>query len=389
MQRPGIWPCLEQSLRPAAVLAGWQAGLGTDFTNAAPFFLPTARVAEVYPCTNQPPCGCAHEVIAHDAPARIVAVCRCDPPECDPINLEPKHIVVHELNQLMFCRAIRRGFQFDDPPDERAVIPGSPNVWPVGVYGPLRSPVYLLSRPSEPEFLREVGNLITAQAAPFIILAPTDHHQSASVMAVLQRHHSAVISLMHSLVLCAVGRFRVTTPITPVLENFMRHWAEGHNTGLLLQDIHREIAAVRQDYHECRTAKDRLERMLAEGYFSFVQQVDPQSLKRFCAILATGTVAKASRTLGVPDSTLRESIRAWASLGPAYQSMLDLVAWRKKVGRKINVPLNDAVLHEKSESVDYPGLISDTIDMLLSMSGDNWKQQCDTIADLLRPYAPR
>ncbi len=34
--------------------------------------------------------------------------------------------------------------------------------------------------------------------------------------------------------------------------------------------------------------------------------------------------------------------------------MLDLVRWRKAVGRKETVPLNDNVLLERAKSTDYP-----------------------------------
>lgn len=48
--------------------------------------------------------------------------------------------------------------------------------------------------------------------------------------------------------------------------------------------------------------------------------------------------------------------------------MLDLVRWRKAVGRQETVPLNDKVLLERASSADYPALLSDVLDGLLSMT---------------------
>ncbi len=49
----------------------------------------TAKLArQPSPAPRGPPCDCAHEVVAH-AHNRIVAACRCDPPGCKTIKLQP------------------------------------------------------------------------------------------------------------------------------------------------------------------------------------------------------------------------------------------------------------------------------------------------------------
>src|SRR5436190_12152433 len=42
----------------------------------------------------------------------------------------------------------------------------------------------------------------------------------------------------------------------------------------VLTDIYREIAAVRKDFSEVRSAKEWLEKMLADGVFAFTRKVD-------------------------------------------------------------------------------------------------------------------
>jgi len=61
------------------------------------------------------------------------------------------------------------------------------------------------------------------------------------------------------------------------------------------------------------------------------------------------------------------------------------VRWRKKVGRREKIPLNEAILHERAETVDYPGLLSDVLDGLLSVTEENWEERCNELAELLRP----
>jgi len=51
-----------------------------------------------------------------------------------------------------------------------------------------------------------------------------------------------------------------------------------------------------------------------------------------------------SRTLAMPDGTVRTLMRRWRGMGREYRAMLDLVRWRKAVGRKETVALSDNVL---------------------------------------------
>jgi hypothetical protein len=383
-----IWSSLEQFINPATVMAEWRAGLGADYTNTLPLLWSNGDQAKEYPCTNNPSCGCDHEIIVH-AQDRIVAACRCDPAECKTINLQPRDVLIFALDSRKFCRAIRTAFNFYAPQDERATPYGAPHAWPVGAYGALHSPVYLIIRQSEREFMKEVEGLIAGQAGPFILLAPTKIHHTHTVHAVLQSQKAIFIPLSCALTFDGPGRFKMTNPIQPILDRFTMQLSEGTDTGKMLQGIHREIAAVRTEYHDLKTAKARLEQMVTEGLFAFTKNVDSRSFKIFCTILADGDVAKASRTLNMGDSTLRDDLKSWRGKGKAYQNMLDLVRWRKKIGRTGKVPLNDAILHEKTSNANYPALLSDVLDGLLSMTGNNWQDICDELSDLLRPHVPR
>jgi hypothetical protein len=153
----------------------------------------------------------------------------------------------------------------------------------------------------------------------------------------------------------------------------------------MLAGIHREIAAVRSEFVELRGAKQRLEKMLADGLFAFTRKVDARSFKVLWTILAEGNVAKASRALGMPDPSVRTLLRRWPGRGKEYLAMLELVRWRKKMGRREKVPLNEAILQGRAETTDYPGLLSDVLDGLLSMNDGNWQDRCEGLVEVLRP----
>jgi hypothetical protein len=169
-----------------------------------------------------------------------------------------------------------------------------------------------------------------------------------------------------------------------MLAEFGKRVASLRDGGGTLRSIHREIAAVRKDFVELRTAKRQLEKMLADGLFAFTRKVDPESFKVLCCVLAEGDVAKASRTLGMADTSVRTIIRRWSGMGKEYRSMLDLVRWRKAVGRKETVVLNDNVLLGQAKNAEYPELIADVLEKVTEMTGDNWMEKAGELEEMLR-----
>jgi hypothetical protein len=83
----------------------------------------------------------------------------------------------------------------------------------------------------------------------------------------------------------------------------------------------------------------------------------------------------------------RDYLRRWRNMGKEYLAMLDLVRWRKAVGRREVVALNENVLLERAPPVDYPGLLADVLDGLLSMTEENWRERCGELAELLRMHS--
>jgi hypothetical protein len=204
------------------------------------------------------------------------------------------------------------------------------------------------------------------------------------VEALARPHGGAHISPSSVLNVDATASFVFKGTIEPMLAEFGKRVTSLRDTGGMLQSIHREIAAVRKDFGELRNAKQQLEKMLADGMFAFTRKVDAKSFHAFCTILAEGDVSKAARTLEMGDSTLRDLLREWRGRGGAYERMLDVVRWRKRVGRTERVPLNDDVILGKAGSSDYPALLSEVLEGLVSMTESNWEELGRELAEMLR-----
>ncbi len=157
----------------------------------------------------------------------------------------------------------------------------------------------------------------------------------------------------------------------------------------MLAKIQRQIAAMGIGYQEMKTAKEELEQMRREQLFAFTKRMDSESFRILCVVLANGTVAKASRALKMKDATLRSRIAKWVVNDTDRKAMQQLIDWRKAMGAMETVPLNPGITKATAASVDFPGLLSDVLDGLLSMNPKNWEEQAELLATLLRPYVQR
>jgi hypothetical protein len=251
----------------------------------------------------------------------------------------------------------------------------------IGTYASAAVPVCLSLDGSE-ELLRELTRLLGLRDGPFLVLTPTGDSWSAEVEALARPHAGGHVSL--SSVLIVDSGLRSNGAIEPMLADYTKRVASLRDGGSTLRSIHREIAAVRKDFGELRNAKQQLEKMLADGMFAFTQKVDAKSFQAFCTILAEGDVSKAARTLGMGDSTLRDLLREWRGRGGAYERMLDVVRWRKSVGRTETVPLNDEIILGRARATDYPAVLSEVLDGLLSMTQTNWDELSKELAEVLK-----
>ncbi len=379
MKQGGFWHGLECISSGAALMSDWQRAFGSAMDMVRPFLRPTGKVASSYPCPARPPCECLHEV--RETGLGLVAVCLCGPGVCDTYVVQPTDLVVYGLDRERLATSLRRALGLGEV---SAAPYSTARVQEIGV-GPVRAPVYF-SCAEEEALLRELEKLFAVRDGPLILLTPTGWACSQEVDSALRRVGGAHVPLAAVLADCHHDGelFKPRPGIEEVWREFERRAASGRDNGGTLRSIHREIATVRSEFVELRSAKQRLEKMLADGLFAFTRKVDPGSFKVLCCVLAEGDVAKASRTLGMADGSVRTIMRRWRGMGKEYRAMLDLVRWRKAVGRKETVALNDNVLLGKAATEDYPGVVADVLEKVTEMTGDNWQEKAEELEEMLR-----
>jgi hypothetical protein len=358
-----------------AVMFNWHRWLGPDLENTRPFLRPIQELAEIYPCTESSPCGCFHEVFV-DEPGGTVAFCTCDEDFCcEKIPLQLSDLIQYQLDLPRLGEAISQLLGLEPLPVERSGV--VQQFWRIGRY---RHCVVYWS--PDPVTLAMAAAILTE---PCLIAVSTGAHVTSQVRDLLLRQGCGILALNNVIQLKGSGQLQAQPNAQAILEAALPKAPASLMT--TVTGIHQEIATIRTEHRELRASKARLEEMSAKGLFEFTQKVDSKSFKILCTILAEGNVAKASRALGVTDPAVRKHMRQWAKNGPAYQVMLDLVRWRKTISGKEKVPFNPEVFHEKQPTIDYPGLLSDVLDGLLSMTDTNWEDHCAELAELLRPHA--
>ena len=198
-----LWQCLEEIPGLVAVPAAWAAGTGDQFDALRRDLLRDAeRTAKSYPCD----CGCAHRVVKHDD-GRIVAVCRCEPWNCDDLHLMPAQVALWKVNVPKLGRAICHAF--DCVPKETPL--GIAGAKQIGSFGNGTLPVVLLIRPDEESFTSAVAQLVARLPEHFILLAPTLRFQNGNAAAWLKTAKAGFFDLESHLIVLPSGKLQALT----------------------------------------------------------------------------------------------------------------------------------------------------------------------------------
>jgi hypothetical protein len=379
-----FWRGLECMSSGQGLMADWDWAFGSAIASVVPLLRPTEKESDSFPCPARPACECRHEIQETDF--GLVAVCMCGGGECDSVVVEPKDIVVHRFDVGRFGKSLRQALGFSEPDGSAYASVG---LQEIGSHAAAAAPVYLsLARSNM--LLRELQKLVGLRDAPFLLLTPTGSGWSPEVEAMARAHGAGHISLSSVLNVQPDGTLVSRETIGPMLDEFRRRVGRGSGLATMVQRIDSNLLAIakssaelRRENGELRSAKQRLEKMLADGMFAFTRKVDAKSFHAFCTILAEGDVSKAARTLEMGDSTLRDLLREWERRGGAYARMFDVVRWRKRVGRTEKVPLNDEILLGKAQPTDYPALLSEVLEGLLSMTESNWEGLSRELAEIV------
>ena len=192
-----LWRALEATPDLVAVPAVWRTRTGSDFPAACAGFLrPTGRPAQSYPCD----CGCSHHIIRHSA-EHIVAICQCDPWNCDDIRLTPEEATLWELSRVRLGRAICRALDINARESE--VDPEG--TAQIGAFSARAVPVHLIIAPGSDEFHHAVAKLAARLSDGFILFAPTSRYVDAECREFLVKARAGFFDLESNFTLLPSG----------------------------------------------------------------------------------------------------------------------------------------------------------------------------------------
>jgi hypothetical protein len=209
-----------------AIPAGWTSVMGPAFDRAkGRYFRKQAEPARSYSCEQ---CNCVHEVVTHrpeaatqaaaaainpvgstpapGSPAgeRIVAVCRCDRPDCPDIPLTPAEIEIWELHWprlgRSLCDALGLVPQEDESPFYNTLQIGS---WPESAV-----PVFLTIQTEPGDLRAAINELGVRHQDPFILLVPTAAHLKFACRELLAHRKADFLPLENNVLLTDDGGFR-------------------------------------------------------------------------------------------------------------------------------------------------------------------------------------
>jgi len=230
-----IWSALE--LGTSAIPAIWRSRIGADaqfdlFRSS--FLHARSEPATSFPCRR---CGCAHAITIH-APNDIVAVCTCDPWNCDELILTAADIQVLELNWPKLARALCQALGLDSRPADLAL----PNTRQIGCWSADAVLVILTIQPERPDFRQVVAALANRLRDKFILLAPTARHLDATSAEYLKNVGAQLFALDSHIILTAGGTLQPRSLPGEMFANFRPE----PNDAIAENDARRVFAIMQQ-----------------------------------------------------------------------------------------------------------------------------------------------
>lgn len=194
-----FWRALEDLRGLAGVAAVWERRVGAEFAVVRGAFLQVLpEPAASVPCPAE--CGCAHAVVRHDD-GRIVAVCQCDPWNCDNFAVTEADLVEYALNGAKLGRALARAFGCEAKIGEVGV----PGTRQVGALGGAALPIVLTIVHERWQFRSVVAELAARLRGGFVLLAPTNRFLDATAQELLGHARAGFCDLESTVTLLPGG----------------------------------------------------------------------------------------------------------------------------------------------------------------------------------------
>lgn len=184
-----IWTALEELPTGSGVAADWRHFAGNGWPAWQRGFLEErAEPALSYGCPHE--CGCAHRVVHHDD-GSIVAVCDCDPWNCEDIPLTAAEVVEWEFKRSRLARAVCRALELE----RREQDLGLPGTQQVATFAATAVPVVLTIQQERHEFRQVVAELASRWREGFILFTPTSRFVDGRVQELLSHARAKFFDL--------------------------------------------------------------------------------------------------------------------------------------------------------------------------------------------------
>jgi len=246
----------------------------------------------------------------------------------------------------------------------------------------------------------------SASALPWCCIPlPPELH---AVVEPLLRSHGIAPQLVaaQGAMLLVVPASAATSP-----EDLAHALARACDTRTIVDEIRTVVLGAAQQTRDLRGENTQLQKeneelrtLQKEGFFKFALRVDGEDFRAFALIMALGNRKAAADFLEVPHRSFYDRVEKWASRGKDYQRLYRFVEWRKKVGRKIMVPLGDSVqsgepsdnaenpatVAEVADKIatagnqDYPSILREILEALAEQNPENWAEVRGELMEMIR-----
>jgi len=206
-----LWKALEAPYGVVGVRAHLAQVLGEDLSFAEPLLRRLPQPSEVYPCPYPGGPGCPRRVI-HRRDGSIVAVCGCDPAECDEVPLQPEDTVAYELDGKRVCSHLAGILKYVAAGVRVSAVRQLWNAGSVAVGGKQRQQVFLALVSDRQQLRSVVDHLVASFDGAFILLVPTLRFCDAMMEQAL-RARSARLLALEEIVQASNGN-RLTAPLS-------------------------------------------------------------------------------------------------------------------------------------------------------------------------------
>lgn len=215
-----LWRALE-SVNAPAVGAEWRKRVGDEFEVLRSAFLRAdGDPATSHPCSAG--CGCRHQAVHHDD-GRIVAVCRCDPPDCDSFALTKADLIAFGIHWSRLGRAIANAFGCDFKLVEMEIH----GVHQIATFSGMAVPVFLVIQTEPRSFRRALAELSARVRDSFVLLAPTAQWMDIRGHALLAPCKAAFFDLESNIDVLPSGALRSRRPGTELFSQVVHEQEPG------------------------------------------------------------------------------------------------------------------------------------------------------------------